>query len=267
MLELKPLGVDVRPIRRWFFPHAVIMLVISAAAVDLSEPVTAAVLLFTIGAISFSVLPVFLLRGRLRLADLFSLSRPAIGLIVMGIVMQTQSLLSRCLVLFLLIAAALTDVVDGKIARSRCNRSVAVFGLSPGGKSRSCRNNTNGLFYGGIIDAESDSFFIFTLGYAAYLFLDIHPVVLIIGAMRYGFGLLFFLPTFVARGKETTLSRSFSLIAKTVCVMVMVAMIILYVPFLGELYKSIVLFIALTALSGSFLLETAVRVSMVWRYG
>jgi phosphatidylglycerophosphate synthase len=219
---------------------------LSVLSIVMAMPFEKGVLLLTIGSFSFFSLPIYIIKERMQVADIISLARPVGGLLVVFLLMLRSTDASGYGVFVILVSAALTDLIDGKVARS-------------GG-------NGAGSRWGGIIDAESDGFFTFILCYAGYVFLGFGVWVLMLGIMRYVFGLLFLMGPLNVDRQEIRFPAYFTWTAKTVHVVTVCSLITLYAPFVGYTFKTTVLIVAGILLTGSFLLETWLRLGLVRSY-
>ncbi len=133
---------------------------------------------------------------------------------------------------FFISAAALTDVIDGMIARWK---GCTVFGAK--------------------LDMEVDAFFTLSLSVNGFVFAGMEAWILIIGLMRYGYEFILLLlpaddtfPVFVKYGE------------KTICAFTVIALISITAPFFPYTGKLLLSFSALILLGISFLMNMCARI-------
>jgi phosphatidylglycerophosphate synthase len=132
----------------------------------------------------------------------------------------------------ILSAAALTDVVDGIIARRRGSTD-----------------------FGAKLDMEVDAFFTLFLSVNGFVFARMGAWILAVGLMRYGYEFILLLlpevekfPTFVKYGE------------KTICAFTVIALISITAPFFPYTGKLLLGYSALVLLGFSFLMNMSVRI-------
>jgi len=133
---------------------------------------------------------------------------------------------------FFLSAAALTDFIDGMIARRKGSTA-----------------------FGAKLDMEVDAFFILSLSVNGFVFAGMGAWILIIGLMRYGYEFILLLLPAVG-----TFSGFVRYEEKTICAFTVIALISIAAPFFPYTGKLLLSLGALILLGLSFLLNMCTRI-------
>lgn len=182
------------------------------------------------GFVMFFVLLILQRNRVLRLQNMVTLFRlGAAGVFLCWMTIRPEFTLYK---FFFLTASALTDVIDGMIAR--------------------WKGSTD---FGAMLDMEVDAFFILSLSVNGFVFARMGAWILIVGLLRYGYEFILLLlpavdkfPGFVKYGE------------KTICAFTVIALISITAPFLPYTAKLLLSFCALILLGFSFLMNMCTRI-------
>ena len=144
--------------------------------------------------------------------------------------------------LFTLIEA--TDLIDGILARRLLKANAHINGN--GGQA--------GTSFGSIWDMECDAAFVLALSAASWLWAGMPPAVLCIGAMRYLYASVLNRPFGPANPP-----RLYMRFAKTTAAAAALALLLSFVPGLSPLLRTSVMWIALSALTVSFIWDRLIN--------
>ncbi len=218
--------------QRWSVAVALFACAISVVVAAGADPavVTAMVAVFVLAGLAGLYAGGRSLRRGFRPADLVSSLRSltvcAVLVWLVSIAAAGRSLeaAQRWTILALLLAAELTDLFDGVLARAH-------------GPTR----------FGAIWDMENDALFTFALSFLAHVWFGLGVWVMAIGLFRYFYFLAFRFP-----GDPADCPRSYKQFAKWVCAILVLVLIGLTAPVLSGLSRTVIAAIALTLQTVSF---------------
>lgn len=177
------------------------------------------------GYLIFALLFSFQKKNVLTIQNIISTLRLFIGLMVF-LWLNFQPYFSSWKFL-LLVIAAVTDFIDGRVARSR--------GITP---------------FGAQLDMELDAFFILILSFIGFIYGDFGPWLLWIGGMRYIYEFfLIFLPPILGLPRIVKYSE------KVICAFAVISLISITAPFFPQTGKILINRGALVLLTVSFSLN------------
>lgn len=183
------------------------------------------------GAAAFTVLMAGFGREAVRPANAVTLLRLLLGLAALGMGLLRPALRGSAFIFAMLLAAELTDFLDGFLARR--------LGATP---------------FGAIWDMEVDAYFMLLLSAVVVSFQGFAPWILLMGAMRYAFFFLFLPLPDVERPPAV-----FRWYAKAACAAGAGTLVGITFPFAGQRAKAVAGLVALSLLSVSFLWEAALK--------